>query len=43
MKSGIIGSGMVARFHAQAIDAMADRTLHAVCQSSRNNGERISL
>ncbi|GAA5496536.1 myo-inositol 2-dehydrogenase [Rubritalea halochordaticola] len=30
MKFGIIGAGMIARFHAQAINAMEEGTLHSV-------------
>ncbi len=30
MKFGIIGAGMIARFHAQAIKDMSEGTLHSI-------------
>ena len=41
MKFGIIGAGMIANFHAKAIEAMADGELHSVFGRNQEKAEAL--
>ena len=42
MKFGIIGSGMIAKFHAKAIEAMAGSELHSVYSRNPKSAKAIA-
>ena len=42
MKFGIIGSGMIAKFHAKAIEAMAGSELHSVYSRNPKSSKAIA-
>ncbi len=42
MKFGIIGAGMIANFHAKAIEAMADGELHSVFGRNQEKAEALA-
>jgi predicted dehydrogenase len=43
MKFGIIGAGMIGRFHAQAIRDMSGGSLHAVLDRNLDRAEKLLL
>ena len=42
MKFGIIGTGMIANFHAQAVGAMEDCTLHSCFNRNSEKAEAFA-